>query len=925
MAMDYDKIKKTLQGLIEQKKKDEAQVEVMRQKHNQEDRNALLATLSKDLADNLRPTLQELAKNSKISAQDLRDALKSSIDIQLPEIRIPDVIVPPFPTIRVPTPQVTVNVPEVKIPTINVPQMMMPDRMNTELGSIDRKNPLPVRLMDEGGKPFMFTMPGGGKSDFLTIKGFGQSAFSVPMDSDGQVKVAGTFTASASASTYVIPGNREGTIYNGDNPLPVVFGASATQAVNVVDSSGIAYSGTNPVPVVFGASATQGVNIVDSSGIGYSGTNPVPITGIITGITNSTAVTLLNGDGIERDSWLVSDVTASIKSALIDSSGVQYSGTNQVPIKTSAVGLNEVTNDVLRVVMMTGVVSSMVSAGVGLNEVTADILKVYQVSSCVNSVYITGASASTEVTILNGEGIARDSWLVSGITNTIGTYILDSTGIYRDTFPISSMNHLDVDQVSGANWSVSVSDIFGSVGTNIVNPDNRLKVELPTGASGLTDTELRASSLPVWQASGSIWSTAVIDIFGSTAATNMINADNRLKVSVETGGSGITDTELRAISVPVEQVSGSSWSTYITGANGSIAATILNGEGLARSSWDINVSGAIVSIGVVNIDRDGTPFSNTITGITNSTAATILNGDGTTRDTWGVNITGATGSLAATILNGEGLARDSWLVSGVTASIAVVNLDRDGNPVLWTDSDISKIGGITVPVGDELVTPGQLRVYHVANAALSASVRSAGVGLNENTQDILKTYQVSSCVTSVYVTGSSGTTAVVGSTLSDVADDGSAPVKTGGIARTANPTATADGDTISFTADDLGRQVMRPLQVRDLIATAYVAKATGSTFGTETTLLAATAGSIFDLIYLVGTNDSDAALSVDIRGVTAGNILLSFRIPANGTAGIATPVPLPQTSVDTGNAWTIDLPDVTGTNVNISALFSKEV
>ena len=33
------------------------------------------------------------------------------------------------------------------------------------------------------------------------------------------------------------------------------------------------------------------------------------------------------------------------------------------------------------------------------------------------------------------------------------------------------------------------------------------------------------------------------------------------------------------------------------------------------------------------------------------------------------------------------------------------------------------------------------------------------------------------------------------------------------------------------SSDDLGRQVMRPVQVRDLIATAYVAKSSGSTFG----------------------------------------------------------------------------------------------
>src|SRR3990167_1700097 len=47
-------------------------------------------------------------------------------------------------------------------------------------------------------------------------------------------------------------------------------------------------------------------------------------------------------------------------------------------------------------------------------------------------------------------------------------------------------------------------------------------------------------------------------VTGSTGA-DLLNADNRLRVSVETGGSGLTDSELRASAVPVAQVSGASW------------------------------------------------------------------------------------------------------------------------------------------------------------------------------------------------------------------------------------------------------------------------------------------------------------------------------------------------------------------------------
>ena len=41
-----------------------------------------------------------------------------------------------------------------------------------------------------------------------------------------------------------------------------------------------------------------------------------------------------------------------------------------------------------------------------------------------------------------------------------------------------------------------------------------------------------------------------------------------------------------------------------------------------------------------------------------------------------------------------------------------------------------------------------------------------------------------------------------------------------GIARTTNPTAVADGADVSASFDKVGRQLVWPFQVRDLIATA---------------------------------------------------------------------------------------------------------
>ncbi len=337
--------------------------------------------------------------------------------------------------------------------------------------------------------------------------------------------------------------------------------------------------------------------------------------------------------------------------------------------------------------------------------------------------------------------------------------------------------------------------------SEIMNAYGRLRVSMETGGAGLTDTELRASSVPVAQVSGAIWSTAVIDIFGSTAASNVFNADNRIKVSVETGGSGLTDAELRASAVPVAQASGANWSVYATGFGASVAATLLNGDGNSLDprdrNWSITETVPISTAQSFEVKQ--------VSGFNDS-----------------VYVTGFGASVGASLLNGEGNSLDP----------------RDRN---WTITEI------------------------------------------------------------VAVSGSLDT------------------VKSIGIARQTNPTAVSDGDNQRFSTDDLGRQLVRPVQARDLISTAYATL----TNGTETTLKAAVAGAYLDLIYVMGANNSDVAVTVDIRAVTGGNIIMTLQVPANGTAGVACPVPLPQD--ETGNNWTADMGDITGTSVYLSALFSKEI
>ena len=145
-------------------------------------------------------------------------------------------------------------------------------------------------------------------------------------------------------------------------------------------------------------------------------------------------------------------------------------------------------------------------------------------------------------------------------------------------------------------------------------------------------------------------------------------------------------------------------------------------------------------------------------------------------------------------------------------------------------------------------------------------------------------------------------------------------VQTGGVARQTNPTAVADAAEVTASFDDLGRQVMVPHQVRDLVATAAVTLSTG----TETTILAGAAATFHDMLYITGSNDSDAAVSVDIRdSVANAAVVTTLDIPAADRDSMTFPVPYPQSEVL--STWTADMPDITGTNVTLTALFVKNV
>src|SRR3990167_6558805 len=107
---------------------------------------------------------------------------------------------------------------------------------------------------------------------------------------------------------------------------------------------------------------------------------------------------------------------------------------------------------------------------------------------------------------------------------------------------------------------IQIKGVTGSTGADLLNADNRLRVSVETGGSGLTDSELRASAVPVAQVSGASWS---VSVSGSTGTVGVVTIDPDGNPTYASSTSGLTDTELRASSVPVAQASGANWSVNL--------------------------------------------------------------------------------------------------------------------------------------------------------------------------------------------------------------------------------------------------------------------------------------------------------------------------------------------------------------------------
>lgn len=158
---------------------------------------------------------------------------------------------------------------------------------------------------------------------------------------------------------------------------------------------------------------------------------------------------------------------------------------------------------------------------------------------------------------------------------------------------------------------------------------------------------------------------------------------------------------------------------------------------------------------------------------------------------------------------------------------------------------------------------------------------------------------------------------VSGDVAHDAADAGE-PVKIGGKAITALPSAVADADRVNGVFDKFGRQVVLSGTIRDLRGTQTT---TISASTSETTIVTAASSIFNDLIMVVVSNTSATAVRLDFRDTTGGSVIFSLYAPAGQAVGFSVPgTAVPQTSVNTN--WTAQS-SASVTDLRIFALFEK--
>lgn len=266
----------------------------LKQKKSDEQSRQVISTIQTELVNALKPVFKEMMSAIKDALSGHTDAIGESLrNIKIDAPTMPDIHVPEFkmPEIKIPQPIVNVAPAAVNIPPYPE-QKEFDGNVHMASHAIEYKKPMPVILVDSQGRPYVAGnfSPGGGGGGGRTIQDILDSKGHSVMDPTNtavRVNVVAGSTAgatgqgdAASATRVVVAGNSDSSVqvnsWNG-NTVATGDGETTSGVLRVILAQDAAYS-----VFVNGATGTIAAAIVDSSGVAYSGSNPVPTSGTAT-------------------------------------------------------------------------------------------------------------------------------------------------------------------------------------------------------------------------------------------------------------------------------------------------------------------------------------------------------------------------------------------------------------------------------------------------------------------------------------------------------------------------------------------------------------------------------------------------------------------------------------------------------------------
>ncbi len=617
---------------------------------------------------------------------------------------------------------------------------------------------------------------------------------------------------------------------------------------------------------------------------GVDNKHPFPV--IMMGVDGKPAQfsTSMGGGGGRGDFFTIKDIQNSSGGSIIDAEGnVKVAGSFSVTASNSSTHILDASNNIvgsvanpLNVAITSGAASST-KAQIGNSDGDYSAANPLPVSF--------SAAASQNVNVFDGQA--------STVTSHQG-HLPDFRGL-----DVTVLRTVNVESVlNSSTATLGIGGVFTGLAEEV---KDFATIQLTC----FSDVASATDGLSIQQSSdGSNWDLA--DVYTSSAGTtrniSMQVAARYFRVVYTNGGTGQASFRLYVVFHQNSPKSSSQRPSDGASNENDFEQNWTFNSAFNGSTWDRIHTNTGDSAGAVRVTFATDAIASIATGTTglNETNTGVLRVVQMTDSNSSVNVTTFNGNAPATGTNEitGGVLRVMEMSGNVTSANVVtfngnapatgLNETTSGvlRTVLMTDS-ISSVN-VVGPVNQGDVATA-IRVVQAGNVA--SSVMSAATGLNETTVDVIRV-----------------------TVMSDTAQSSQSKL----IAMTTLPTAVSDAATGFQKSDKLGRGLSRPIQVRELLATAYVTLSTG----TEATLLAAVAGNYLDCIWMAFANTSSVAQQVDVRATTAGNIVHTAYIPANSTVGWAPTVPWPQDNQ--GNNWTVDMADVTNSNILVTALFSKE-